>query len=77
MADEIKQPLLSLLHGQGCWTTSNTRGRRELQRNAAPAIQVLQDFGIMKLDDILHVEATRLARSGAAEDARLRRTCWD
>jgi hypothetical protein len=27
-----------------------------LQRNATPAIQVLQDFGIMKLDDILHVD---------------------
>jgi len=32
----------------------------ELKRNATPAIQVLQDFGIMKLDDILHVIATAL-----------------
>ncbi len=32
----------------------------ELKRNAAPAMQVLQDFGIMKLDDILHVMATAL-----------------
>ncbi len=28
----------------------------EIKRNATPAIQVLQDFGIMKLDDILHVD---------------------
>jgi type IV pilus assembly protein PilB len=32
----------------------------ELKRSAAPVIQVLQDFGIMKLDDILHVMATAL-----------------
>jgi len=32
----------------------------ELRRNAAPAIQVLQDFGIMKLDEILHAMATAL-----------------
>jgi type IV pilus assembly protein PilB len=32
----------------------------EMQRTNAPAIQVLQDFGIMKLDDILYVEANYL-----------------
>ena len=32
----------------------------ELKRSNAPVIQLLQDFGIMKLDDILHVEATAL-----------------
>ena len=32
----------------------------ELQRSNAPAIQLLQDFGIMKLDDILHVIATHI-----------------
>ena len=35
----------------------------ELRRNAAPAIQVLQDFGIMKLDEILHAMATALDTS--------------
>ena len=32
----------------------------EIKRSGTSAIQVLQDFGIMKLDDILHVEATAL-----------------
>jgi type IV pilus assembly protein PilB len=32
----------------------------ELKRSGAPVVQLLQDFGIMKLDDILHVVATNL-----------------
>jgi len=61
MSDEINDPLLSLLHGQGLLDDLQYEEvAGELKRNAAPAIQVLQDFGIMKLDDILHVEATAL-----------------
>ena len=61
MADEINNPLLSLLHGQGLLDDLQYEEvAGELQRNATPAIQVLQDFCIMKLDDILHVMATAL-----------------
>jgi len=61
MADEINNPLLSLLRGQGMLDDLQYEEvAGELQRNATPAIQVLQDFGIMKLDDILHVMATSL-----------------
>ena len=61
MAEEINDPLLSLLHGQGMLDDLQYEEVvGELQRNATPAIQVLQDFGIMKLDDILHVIATAL-----------------
>ncbi len=61
MAEEINNPLLSLLQGQGMLDDLQYEEVvGEMQRNAAPAIQVLQDFGIMKLEDILHVEATAL-----------------
>ena len=61
MAEDINNPLLSLLHGQGMLDDLQYEEvAGEMQRNAAPAIQVLQDFGIMKLDDILHVMATSL-----------------
>ena len=61
MADEINNPLLSLLRGQGMLDDLQYEEvAGELKRNAAPAMQVLQDFGIMKLDDILHVMATAL-----------------
>jgi len=61
MSDEINSPLLSLIHGQGLIDDLQYEEvAGELKRNAAPAIQVLQDFGIMKLDDILHVVATAL-----------------
>ncbi len=61
MAEDINDPLLSLLHGQGMLDDLQYEEVvGELQRNATPAIQVLQDFGIMKLDDILHVIATAL-----------------
>jgi len=61
MSDEINNPLLSLLHGQGMLDDLQYEEvAGELKRNAAPAMQVLQDFGIMKLDDILHVMATAL-----------------
>lgn len=61
MSDEINSPLLSLIHGQGLIDDLQYEEvAAELKRNAAPVIQVLQDFGIMKLDDILHVQATAL-----------------
>ena len=61
MSDEINNPLLSLLRGQGMLDDLQYEEvAGELQRNATPAIQILQDFGIMKLDDILHVMATAL-----------------
>ncbi len=61
MPDETNNPLLSLLHGQGMLDDIQYEEvAGELKRNAAPALQVLQDFGIMKLDDILHVMATAL-----------------
>jgi len=61
MSEEISNPLLSLIHGQGLLDDLQFEEvSAELKRNAAPAIQVLQDFGIMKLADILHVVATAL-----------------
>jgi type IV pilus assembly protein PilB len=61
MAEEINNPLLSLLHGQGLLDDLQYEEvAGELKRNATPVIQVLQDFGIMKMDDILHVMATTL-----------------
>ena len=61
MPDEISSPLLSLIRENGLIDDLQYEEvAGELKRSAAPAIQVLQDFGIMKLDDILHVEATAL-----------------
>ena len=61
MSDEISSPLLSLIRENGLIDDLQYEEvAGELKRSAAPAIQVLQDFGIMKLDDILHVEATAL-----------------
>ncbi len=61
MSEEITDPLLNLLHGQQMLDDLQFEEvAGELKRNATPAIQVLQDFGIMKLDDILHVMATSL-----------------
>ncbi len=61
MSEEISNPLLSLIHGQGLIDDLQYEEVvGELKRNATPVIQVLQDFGIMKLDDILHVMATAI-----------------
>ncbi len=61
MSDEINSPLLTLIHGQGLIDDLQYEEVvGELRRNATPVIQVLQDFGIMKLDDILHVMASAL-----------------
>ena len=62
MSEEYSNPLLSLIHGQGLMDDLQYEEvSAELKRNSAPAIQVLQDFGIMKLDQILHAMATALA----------------
>ena len=61
MAEEISNPLLSLIRENGLIDDLQYEEvAAELKRSAAPAFQVLQDFGIMKMDDILHVEATAL-----------------
>ena len=61
MAEEISNPLLSLIREQGLIDDLQYEDVvAEIKRSNAPSIQVLQDFGIMKLDDILHVEATYL-----------------
>src|ERR1039458_3126737 len=61
MSDEISSPLLSLIRENGLIDDLQYEEvAGEIKRSAASAIQVLQDFGIMKLDDILHVQATAL-----------------
>jgi type IV pilus assembly protein PilB len=58
MADEISNPLLSLIHGQGMIDDLQYEDiAAEFKRNGTPIIQILQDFSIMKLDDILQIEA--------------------
>jgi len=58
MPEEISNPLLSLIREQGLIDDLQCEeAAAELKRNNTPVIQILQDFGIMKLDDILHVIA--------------------
>ncbi|MGA3283002.1 MAG: ATPase, T2SS/T4P/T4SS family [Verrucomicrobiota bacterium] len=61
MAEEISSPLLSLIKEQGLIDDLQYEEVvAELKRTGAPVIGVLQDFGVMKLEDILHVMATNL-----------------
>jgi len=61
MPDEISSPLLSLIRENGLIDDLQYEEvAGEIKRTGTAVIQVLQDFGIMKLDDILHVEATAL-----------------
>ncbi len=61
MAEEISSPLLSLIKDQKLIDDLQYEDVvAEIKRSNTPPIQVLQDFGILKLDDILHVEATYL-----------------
>jgi type IV pilus assembly protein PilB len=61
MSDEISSPLLTLIRDNGLIDDLQYEEvAGELKRSGTAVIQVLQDFGIMKLDDILHVEATAL-----------------
>jgi type IV pilus assembly protein PilB len=58
MAEEISNPLLSLIKDQDLIDDLQYEEvAAELQRNGTAVTQVLQDFGIMKMDDILHVMA--------------------
>jgi type IV pilus assembly protein PilB len=58
MAEDISNPLLALVREQGLIDDLQYEEVvAELKRSGAPAEQLLQDFGIMKLDDILHVIA--------------------
>ena len=64
MAEEISSPLLTLIHDQGMIDDLQYEEvAGEFRRTATPALQLLQDFGIMKLDDILHVMAAALGTS--------------
>jgi len=61
MAEEISNPLLALIRGEGLIDDLQYEEVvAELKRSGTPVVQLLQDFGIMKLDDILHVVATNL-----------------
>ncbi|HUB87015.1 MAG TPA: GspE/PulE family protein [Verrucomicrobiae bacterium] len=61
MAEEISDPLLALMQEQGLIDDLQYEEVvAELKRNATPVAQILQDFGIMKLDDILHVMAAHI-----------------
>src|ERR1017187_6712966 len=61
MSEEISSPLLSLIRENGLIDDLQYEEvAGEIKRSGSQVIQVLQDFGIMKLDDILHVEATAL-----------------
>jgi len=61
MAEGISSPLLSLISEQGLIDDLQYEEVvAELKRSGEPVIQVLQNYGVMKLDDILHVMATSL-----------------
>ena len=61
MSEEYSNPLLSLIKDQSMIDDLQYEEVvGELKRSNAPVFQVLQDFGIMKADDILHVMATYL-----------------
>src|SRR6266550_4826578 len=62
MPEEISNPLLSLIKEQGLIDDLQFEEvLGEFKRSGKPVIQILQDFGIMDLDTILHVEAESLA----------------
>jgi type IV pilus assembly protein PilB len=61
MADQISSPLLSLIKGQGLIDDlQHEEVESEFKRSGKPVLQILQDFGIMDLDAILHVMAEHL-----------------
>ena len=58
MAEEISDPLLSLVKENGLVDDLQYEEVvAEFKRGGTAVIQLLQDFGIMSLDDILQVEA--------------------
>lgn len=61
MSEEISSALLTLIREQGMIDDLQFEDVvAEFKRNATPVIQILQDSGIMKLDDILQIEAHAL-----------------
>src|ERR1039458_5312313 len=63
MAEEISNPLLSLVKDQGLIDDLQYEEvASEFKRSGTKVFQLLQDFGIMKVDDILHVMASNLGR---------------
>jgi len=61
MAEELSNPLLSLVKEQGLIDDLQYEEvTAELKRSGTPVFQLLQDFGILKLNDILHVMASNL-----------------
>src|ERR1035437_7493792 len=61
MAEEISNPLLSLVKDQGLVDDLQYEEvATELKRSGTPVFQLLQDFEIMKLDDIPQVMASNL-----------------
>ena len=61
MAEEILNPLLSLVREQGLIDDLQYEEvAAELKRSGEPVFQLLQDFGILKVDEILHVMASNL-----------------
>jgi len=61
MPEEISNPILALIHEQGLIDDLQYEEVvGELRRSNTPVTQLLQDFGIMKLDDILHVISTNI-----------------
>jgi type IV pilus assembly protein PilB len=58
MAEDISNPLLALMREQGLIDDLQYEEVvGELKRANTPVVQLLQDFGIMKIEDILHVIA--------------------
>jgi type IV pilus assembly protein PilB len=61
MAEEISSPLLSLVKELGLIDDLQYEEvAAEFKRSGAPVLQLLQDFGIMQLDDVLQVMANYL-----------------
>jgi len=61
MAEEISNPLLALIREQGMIDDLQYEEVvAEYKRSNTPVIQLLQDFGIMRLDDILHIIANHI-----------------
>ncbi|HZT23936.1 MAG TPA: type II secretion system ATPase GspE [Verrucomicrobiae bacterium] len=61
MAEDISSPLLALIREQGLIDDLQYEEVvAEHKRTNTPIIQLLQDFGILKLEDILHVIATHI-----------------
>ncbi len=61
MAEEISNPLLSLIREQGLIDDLQYEEViSEIKRSGNPVTQILQDFGLMDLDAILHVQASHL-----------------